>query len=390
MNYRTLLLDALPRLDLELDIHRTDTFRVPTPGCTPFDITSTVPLIDDFFHKHTTKKGRFYSLAIGSELPPIAVPYEETWWEWIAADRDPVSMGGLQGIAPADLVSFMAPHQVGAVNKSPVVFGCHVRAFTREVLLAEHEVAIKKYGWQPSDDRFRKFYEAGRWTLEMILYASQTNLLKPGGPCLVPLRGLTVLDEKGLVINQLWERWETDADTTNLRNEGGGFRVPGRRRGVLTNDPNEFPEHRRTLTGLFAGVLFAMGLLGCRNVHQEPVDPPPALSKKRVRRGGLPLVRYHRLRVRVPGQKAYYDPELHRARTPANTPVGLHYVRGHFKTFSPERPLFGHATGTFYWPPLLRGKASAGVVGKTYIETPGESFAVAAAAEWKGEPADGN
>lgn len=57
-------------------------------------------------------------------------------------------------------------------------------------------------------------------------------------------------------------------------------------------------------------------------------------------------------------------------RSGVRAPIGLHYVRGHFKTFTPERPLLGRATGTFYWPPMLRGDAKRGVIGKTYIEEP--------------------
>ncbi len=46
--------------------------------------------------------------------------------------------------------------------------------------------------------------------------------------------------------------------------------------------------------------------------------------------------------------------------------VPLHMVRGHFKTYTPEKPLFGRMTGTYWWAHHLRGDESAGVVHHDY------------------------
>lgn len=47
----------------------------------------------------------------------------------------------------------------------------------------------------------------------------------------------------------------------------------------------------------------------------------------------------------------------------------LHSCRGHFKTYTPERRLFGKYIGTFWIPPHMRGNAEVGIVQKEYEVT---------------------
>jgi len=46
--------------------------------------------------------------------------------------------------------------------------------------------------------------------------------------------------------------------------------------------------------------------------------------------------------------------------------TALHICRGHFKTYTAERPLLGHAIGTFYWPEHVRGNPEHGIVTGSY------------------------
>jgi hypothetical protein len=41
-------------------------------------------------------------------------------------------------------------------------------------------------------------------------------------------------------------------------------------------------------------------------------------------------------------------------------------VRGHFKTYTAERPLLGRFTGTYWWQPHLAGKNTSALVEKDY------------------------
>lgn len=48
----------------------------------------------------------------------------------------------------------------------------------------------------------------------------------------------------------------------------------------------------------------------------------------------------------------------------------LHICRGHFKTYTEERPLFGKIGGTFWWEGSIRGSLMKGEVAKEYEVSP--------------------
>jgi hypothetical protein len=50
----------------------------------------------------------------------------------------------------------------------------------------------------------------------------------------------------------------------------------------------------------------------------------------------------------------------------ANSPYRLHQVRGHYKTYTQEAPLFGKITGRFFWSEQFRGQQSEGVIKHRY------------------------
>ena len=47
-----------------------------------------------------------------------------------------------------------------------------------------------------------------------------------------------------------------------------------------------------------------------------------------------------------------------------------HIVRGHFKHYSEDAPLFGHTTGNVWCPAHERGSEDAGTVEKEYRSNP--------------------
>ena len=106
-------------------------------------------------------------------------------------------------------------------------------------------------------------------------------------------------------------------------------------------------------------------ILNCQNIITKEVTPSGKLNHKRVRNGKLPLYSYKILEV-VKGKPKtknagsvpwdYKSPEA----------VRFHLCRGHFKTFTEERPLFGKYSGTFWWNPQSRGDRNKGVVEKEY------------------------
>lgn len=333
MSYHQLLLDALSRMRLRISPGLGRAYEKPTAACVPFDITPLLPLIDDFFHKHARGNGSGVTSVTADDLPDVVIPYKETWWEW----RETAAAGTRMGSR------MTPPHK----QEGSMILACHVRVFDSGQLADLLELRRREDPRDgPVDAKLGKLFNLGRWTIELTLYATENREMKPGGAVVVVQRAVTILGADGRVKMQVFNAGE----------------------GLVS--PDDLPVKERGYSGLFAGVLFAMALLGCKNVEQEHVDAPTALSRKRVRRGGLPLVRYHRLRVRVPGKKRYVDADEVRRAQESPVPVGLHYVRGHMKTYTPEKPLLGRAVGKWYWPPHLAGSIKGGVIAKTYVEEP--------------------
>ncbi len=102
-------------------------------------------------------------------------------------------------------------------------------------------------------------------------------------------------------------------------------------------------------------------LLNCRNVVSIDVEPSPALTRNRLRKGKAPLYRYHELRV-----TPFKPRRTRNADHPTGgEPVAIHFVRGHFKEYTAERPLFGRLVGLWWWQPHLAGRAKR-IVDKDY------------------------
>lgn len=107
------------------------------------------------------------------------------------------------------------------------------------------------------------------------------------------------------------------------------------------------------------GFLF---LLDCKNIVQKTILPPEKLNKSRVKKGKLPLFEYKILNVELPGHKASSSLGT---GTGTGTPQRVHLCRGHFKEYTPEKPLFGRLVGRYWWQPTVRGKGD-GIIEKEY------------------------
>lgn len=102
----------------------------------------------------------------------------------------------------------------------------------------------------------------------------------------------------------------------------------------------------------------AFGFMACRNVRTETHELPAKLVRAtRRRRGVEPVARWVTIRLPRPASAGR---QAGSAAAGEHDPLALHVVRGHFKTFTPERPLLGRAVGTFFWPTHVRGSAEAG------------------------------
>jgi hypothetical protein len=135
---------------------------------------------------------------------------------------------------------------------------------------------------------------------------------------------------------------------------------------------SKYPE----LSGSFVlwMLLLPISFMHCRNVKTIEIQPNPKLNKKRIKRGKLPLLRYHTLDIAP--MRRVLDTEGRVGQT-SDIKMGLHICHGHFKHFGPAalsghpagidtKPLFGKHVGMYWWGDVVRGDAQHGVIAKDY------------------------
>jgi hypothetical protein len=115
---------------------------------------------------------------------------------------------------------------------------------------------------------------------------------------------------------------------------------------------------------LLIPALLAVSFMHCKNVTLDAVEPDARLNRERERAGLKPFVRYHTINI---------EPMKAVLRTEGGIETNglkkaLHIVRGHFATYSEERPLFGRSGlhGRFWMPSHVRGSVKQGVVVSDY------------------------
>lgn len=103
----------------------------------------------------------------------------------------------------------------------------------------------------------------------------------------------------------------------------------------------------------------AFALMNCRNITTRD-EISSRQQRRSAERSGRTLFTVKTLVVKPVARRsgAVGDPR--------GQPLALHWVRGHFKHYTPEKPLFGSATGTYWWSPHLSGDVNAGAVVKDY------------------------
>ena len=109
----------------------------------------------------------------------------------------------------------------------------------------------------------------------------------------------------------------------------------------------------------------AQTLMHCKNVSVVTAPTQPKLKKKFARNHGFPPSEFRTIVI---------DPMKRAIRT--NGCVGtteaaakqrMHIIRGHFKTYTSERKLFGKVTGRFFFSAHVAGDPAVGVIHSDYI-----------------------
>lgn len=111
--------------------------------------------------------------------------------------------------------------------------------------------------------------------------------------------------------------------------------------------------------------MFCLSLTHCKNVTMSDLPVAPAVARKRARKG-IPSFTFKVLDIKPMRAAMRSRPNGGRSETKN----AMHFTRGHFKEFSPEKPLFGKHAGRYWWGLSLRGNAENGVAQKEYRVQP--------------------
>lgn len=133
--------------------------------------------------------------------------------------------------------------------------------------------------------------------------------------------------------------------------------------GVFNTSPANMSEVAGSLRDdLIDPLLLSYTFMHCKNVPVLEVSPPEKLSRKSLKRYGIPLTKYRT--IEIDGMKEVLRTEGRIQEVGLSK--ALHLCRGHFKTYTPEKPRFGRDTGSFWVSPHVRGSKDRGEVIKDY------------------------
>lgn len=110
----------------------------------------------------------------------------------------------------------------------------------------------------------------------------------------------------------------------------------------------------------------AASFMHCKNVELNEYEPPRKLSKRYEKRHGVPLTSYYTLTI-DPMKKVL---KHEGGKDQGGLSKALHICRGHFKTYTEDKPLFGRLSGTYWWPQHARGTEERGTIVKDYSVKP--------------------
>lgn len=135
--------------------------------------------------------------------------------------------------------------------------------------------------------------------------------------------------------------------------------------GYKTWNAEEQENLRKDLIDTVSVVGGAIAFANCKNVElveEEHLYPSRQMRRAAERRGEPKPPRFYTLRINPNATRK----QGQAAGASSGRELSLHIVRGHFATYTEERPLFGKYSGTFWVPAHVRGSQEVGIVGKDY------------------------
>jgi hypothetical protein len=105
-----------------------------------------------------------------------------------------------------------------------------------------------------------------------------------------------------------------------------------------------------------------LSFMHCKNVLVSEALPDAKLNRLRAREGLKPFLRYCTVDIEPLKKVLKTEGQIESV----GLRRALHIVRGHFSTYSEQKPLFGKVAGTFWIPSHVRGTVEGGVVASDY------------------------
>lgn len=123
---------------------------------------------------------------------------------------------------------------------------------------------------------------------------------------------------------------------------------------------NDKTVHATMYAGYIPFLTFAF--MNCKNVVKRDTTCEHSPDAKWLRLQKQPEIRYHVLDINPMKEVLRKEGDIeHNGLKRA-----LHICRGHFSTYTDEKPLFGKVSGTFWVPSHVRGSMEQGIVDKDY------------------------
>ncbi len=112
-------------------------------------------------------------------------------------------------------------------------------------------------------------------------------------------------------------------------------------------------------TNLLPFAMKAVSIAHCKNIQLAPLQPSRQ-QRRQLERQKLPVVTYKTLTIRPVSAKASEPPKAYQGL------LRSHVVRGHFRTYTSDAPLFGKFVGTWWVENFVRGEPERGEIKKQY------------------------
>jgi hypothetical protein len=285
-------------------------------------------------YRHLAELSEEQRDAVGiAEQPKLVPPFKTTWFEWDTRTA--------QG---SDIAEFYRHHRI-----TRMAILMHVSDLLDHFPSIEEAHASLMETFPKSD--YGELGTPARWLVHMWEFHHGPGTVTWPDPTLVPMIRTLMLDGNGASLRKPG----TDV-MIHATQAIGGYTVAD----LVKEDPDLAHLNRH----VYLTPAMSLAFLHCKNVTVEDATDARTRQQRRFdeRRGVAP----------VTFKTLVIDPSMGRKATPAqrrdaHDPVTrLHICRGHFSTYTEEKPLFGKYAGTFWIPAHVRGSAEVGMVGKDY------------------------